>query len=170
MIIDELQIQIRTAEESDWQAIIDIYNQAVDETGKTADTEHQSVESRMFWLSQHLTKKYPILVVEVDSQIIGWCSLSQHRPGRQALEITAEISYYIDKEHRQKGIGKLLINKALETAAKNGIKNVFAILLDINELSTKILKDFGFEEWGHLPKVAEINGQTCGQLIYGKHL
>ena len=163
-------IKIKPAVESDWQSIIDIYNQAVLEGGKTADTETQSVEERVSWLEQHLTPKFPILVAELNSKVIGWCSISPHRPGRKALEITAEISYYIDKGFRNKGIGKLLINSAIETSKKNGIKNLFAILLDINEISVKVLKGFGFEKWGHLPNVAEINGQICGQYIYGKHI
>ena len=45
-----------------------------------------------------------------------------------------------------------------------------AILLDINEASTRVLKKFGFEKWGHLPNIAEINGSKCGQFIYGKNL
>ncbi len=33
-----------------------------------------------------------------------------------------------------------------------------------------LLEKMGFEKWGHLPNVAEINGEICGQFIYGKDL
>lgn len=163
-------ISIRTAVESDWPKIIEIYNQSIHEHGKTADTEPQSVESRKDWLENHLSPKHPILLAELESLVVGWCSLSPHRPGRKALERTQEISYYIDVEYRGKGVGSTIINETILYAKKNSIKNLFAILLDINTQSIAILKKFGFEQWGHLPNVAEINNKVCGQLIYGKHI
>ena len=170
MNISNPKIKIRAAQKTDWPKIIEIYNQAVLESGKTADTEPQSVEGRKEWLDQHLNPKYPILLAEIDSQIVGWCSLSPHRKGRKALEITAEISYYIDKENRSVGVGKTLIQSAINYAKSNSIKNVFAILLDVNVQSIKILEHFGFEKWGHLPDVAQIDELICGQFIYGKHI
>ena len=76
---------IRPAKKTDWQCIIDIYNQAVLEVGKTADTESVTINERKDWLELHLNSKYPILLAELNSQIVGWCSLSPHRPGRKAL-------------------------------------------------------------------------------------
>jgi len=170
MIIDKSKLSFRNSTEKDWKRIIEIYNQAVDEVGKTADMEFQTVEGREHWLKQHLNSKYPILLAELDNEIIGWCSLSPHRPGRKALEKTAEISYYLDKKYRKMGIGTLLINSAIETAQSLGIKNLFAILLDINQGSVIILEKFGFKRWGHLPKVAQIDDIICGQYIYGRRI
>lgn len=160
----------RKAEKKDWQRIIDIYNQSVMETGKTADTELQTVESRSIWLGDHLDERYPILVALLNGKIIGWCSLSRYRPGRKALESTAEISYYIDNRFRGKGIGVRLIEETISYAREHGIKNLMAILLDINEISTVILKGFGFEKWGHMPNIADLGDRTCGQFIYGKNI
>lgn len=170
MNIDNPSLNIRVALKSDWQSIIDIYNQAVLEIGKTADTEPQTLEGRKCWLDEHLETKYPILLAETNSKIVGWCSLSPHRPGRKALERTAEISYYIDRDFRKKGIGITLIQASIEHAKDSEIKNLFAILLDINTPSINLLEKMEFEKWGHLPNVAEINGQICGQYIYGKHI
>lgn len=164
------ELKIRNANHNDWQRIIDIYNQAVLEKGKTADTDILTVEERKDWLSLHLDPKHPILLAELESQIVGWCSLSPHRPGRKALDKTAEISYYIDSNFRKRGIASSLIYASIETAKNNGIKNLFAILLDINTVSVLLLEKFQFEKWGHLPKVAEIDGNVCGQFIYGKHI
>lgn len=164
------KIAIRTATQDDWERIIEIYNQAVLEGEKTADTEPVTIEERKDWLSLHLNKRYPILIAEKKSQIVGWCSLSPHRPGRKALEKTAEISYYIHTNYRRQGIASTLITASIETAKQNGITNLFSILLDINKHSITILEKFGFEKWGHLPNIAEINGKVCGQFIYGKNI
>jgi len=164
------RIAIRTATQNDWESIIEIYNQAILEGEKTADTEPVSVEERKDWLSLHIDKRYPILLAELNNQIVGWCSLSPHRPGRKALEKTAEISYYIHTHYRRQRIASTLITASIETAKQNGIANLFSILLDINKHSITILEKFGFNKWGHLPKIAEINGKVCGQFIYGKQL
>ena len=61
----------RVAGIDDWKRIIEIYNQSVLETGKTADTELQSIESKSVWLNEHLDEKYPILLAEIDGHVIG---------------------------------------------------------------------------------------------------
>ncbi|MCB0752798.1 MAG: N-acetyltransferase [Ignavibacteriae bacterium] len=165
-----MNLEIRIANPNDWKRIIEIYNQAILEGAKTADTEIVTVEQRKDWLELHEQKRYPILVAEIDSHIIGWCSISPHRAGRKALEITAEISYYIDFGHRQKGIATILIQKAIEQAKENYIQNLYAILLDVNSNSIRILEKFGFEKWGYLPKVAKIKNNLFGQFIYGKNI
>jgi len=161
---------IRDFRESDYTDIIMIYNHAVDEKFATADTEYVTVESKMNWLLQHSHQTYPIYIAEENSKVVGWCSLSPHRPGRKALSTVAEISYYIHKDHRKKGVANSLIMHTIEKAKLLGFKNLITILLDLNKPSIYILEKFGFEKWGHLPNIADINGIVCGQFIYGKKL
>jgi phosphinothricin acetyltransferase len=163
-------VNIRTAKEKDHPDIIKIYNHAVDEKFATADTEHVIPESRKEWFAQHSPETYPIYVAEENNEIIGWCSLSPHRPGRKALRKVAEISYYIHKDHRRKGIANSLINHTIESAKSLGFKNLITILLDLNKPSIYILEKFGFEKWGHLPDIAEIDEVICGQYIYGRKI
>ena len=163
-------MRIRKAEEKDYSVITEIYNHAVDEKFATADTEYVTVESRKEWFAQHSPETYPIYVAEEDNEIIGWCSLSPHRPGRKALGTVAEISYYIHKDHRRKGIANSLIKHTIESAKSLGFKNLISILLDLNKTSIYILEKFGFEKWGHLPDIAEIDELICGQYIYGRKI
>lgn len=161
---------IRPATSKDYSEIIKIYNHAVDEKFATADTEHVSLESRKDWFAQHSPETYPIYVGEENGEIIGWCSLSPHRPGRKALRTVAEISYYIHKDHRRKGVAGSLIQYTIESAKSLGFKNLISILLDLNKPSIHILEKYGFEKWGHLPEVAEIDVVICGQYIFGRGL
>jgi len=163
-------MNIRSTEETDYPQIVSIYNHAVDEKFATADTEYVTVESRKGWFAQHSPQTYPIYVAEENGQVIGWCSLSPHRPGRKALRTVAEISYYIHKDHRRKGVANSLITHTMKKAKDLGFKNLITILLDLNKTSIYILEKFGFEKWGHLPNIADINGVVCGQFIYGKQL
>jgi phosphinothricin acetyltransferase len=161
---------VRDAKQEDFESIIAIYNHAVDEKFATADTEHVSLESRKDWFAQHSPDSYPIYIAEENGNTIGWCSLSPHRPGRKALRNVAEISYYVHKDHRKKGVASSLIQFTIESAKSLGFKNLISILLDLNKPSIHILEKFGFEKWGHLPDVAHIYGIVCGQFIYGKQI
>jgi phosphinothricin acetyltransferase len=163
-------MNIRNFTSADIEAIVAIYNHAVDEKFATADTEYVTVESRNDWFAQHSAETYPIYVAEENGEVIGWCSLSPHRPGRKALIKIAEISYYIHKDHRRKGIANSLITYTIDKAKELGFTNLFTILLDLNKPSIYLLAKFGFEKWGHLPEIAEIDGVICGQFIYGKKL
>jgi phosphinothricin acetyltransferase len=163
-------LNIRPATSNDYEPIIEIYNQAVDEKFATADTEHVTIESRKQWFDQHSSYTYPIYIAEENDQVIGWCSLSPHRPGRKALKTVAEISYYVHKSHRRKGVANNLIIHTIEAAKKLGFNNLISILLDMNKTSIYILEKYGFEKWGHLPNIADIDGIVCGQFIYGKRL
>ncbi|MBE0571307.1 MAG: N-acetyltransferase [Ignavibacteriaceae bacterium] len=161
---------LRNSIEKDIVEILKIYNQAVDEKFATADTEQVSIESRKDWFTQHSPETYPIYVAEENDEIIGWCSLSPHRPGRKALRTVAEISYYIHKNFRRKGVASSLISYTINSAKELGFENLISILLDANKTSIYILEKFGFEKWGHLPDIAEIDGVVCGQFIYGRKI
>ena len=163
-------MRIRNFATDDLEAIVNIYNHAVDEKFATADTEYVTIDSRKEWFAQHSAETYPIYVAEENNEIVGWCSLSPHRPGRKALRSVAEISYYIHKDHRRKGVANTLITYTIEKAKELGFKNLFTILLDLNKPSIYILEKFGFEKWGHLPDIAEFGGVICGQYIYGRKI
>ena len=163
-------MRIRNFAIDDLEVIVNIYNHAIDEKFATADTEYVTIDSRKEWFAQHSAETYPIYVAEENNEIVGWCSLSPHRPGRKALRSVAEISYYIDKDHRRKGVANTLITYTIEKAKELGFKNLFTILLDLNKPSIYILEKFGFEKWGHLPDIAEFGGVICGQYIYGRKI
>ncbi len=163
-------MQIRLAQQSDLKSLVTIYNQAIGDGNSTADIAPLTVEERQEWFDNHSSQKYPIFVMVQKSteDIIGWYSLSAHRKGRMALRNIAEISYYVERSHRRQGVGKRLMQHALRKAPTLGLHNLFAILLDINTTSIKLLEKNGFSQWGHLPDIAEFPGKICGQFIYGR--
>lgn len=160
-------MKIRVAGAGDVPAIVDIYNQAVADGNATADTTAVTRASREVWLQEHPPDRYPVFVAEQRGALAGWCSLSAYRPGRLALRHTAEISYYVERSSRAAGVGSALISHAIESCPSLGLKTLFAIVLDINPNSPRILEKFGFAEWGRLPGVADFDGVECGHLYYG---
>ena len=160
---------VRLACHDDWQAIIDIYNQGIDD-GCNAFTSHITVEGQKSWLENHDGREYAIFVAEAESRIVGWITLSPYRKERKAFCKTGETSYYIDRQFRNKGVGGKLMGFALERATDYQLETLLAFLLDINSTSVKLLEKFGFSRWGHFPGIAETGNGECGQYVYGIRL
>ncbi len=159
-------IRFRIAQSKDLPIITRIYNQAI-QAQQTADTVLLTAEQRLPWFESHQDGKYPLYVVLQDDETIGYGTLSKYRGGRGALKGVVEVSYYLDQTAQGKGIGTTLLRFLLIVAKRLDFKHAYALLLDSNVESVGLLEKFGFVQWGHLPDIAEREGTTCGQLIYG---
>lgn len=161
---------IHLARPQDLSAINEIYNLSIPSESSTADTEPVTMSQREAWFQSHDMARYPIYVAERDDRVIAFFSFSPHRPGREALRFTAEVSYYIHPDYQGAGVGDALMQFALEMAPEMGFKNLFAILLETNEASIGLLEKHGFKQWGRLPNVADFDGREVSQVYYGLRL
>ena len=160
---------MRLATESDLPAIVAIYNSTVATRQSTADTVEVSVASRVEWFRQHVPGKRPLMVHEQDGRIVAWVSF-QSFYGRPAYDHTAELSMYVSPEHRGKGLGRRLLAEALAMTASLSIKTVLAFVFAHNQPSIRLLESFGFETWGRLPEVAEMDGKEYSLSVFGKRV
>lgn len=161
---------VRDATESDLNRIVEIYNTTIESRVVTADTEPVTVESRQKWFDEHSPEKRPLWVVlDSASHIIAWVSF-QSFYGRPAYNATVEISIYLDPEQRGKGLGKNLLQYAIDHAPKFGIKTLLGFIFSHNIPSIKLFKHFGFEEWANLPQIAELDGIERSLTILGKRI
>jgi L-amino acid N-acyltransferase YncA len=160
---------IRDAKKEDLPAIVQIYNETIPTRMVTADLEPVSVESREAWFLAHNPHTRPLWVMEQDGRVCAWLSF-QSFYGRPAYRHTAEISIYISEAYRGKGIGKRLLQKAVEEAPNFDIKTLLGFIFAHNEPSLRLFTRFGFETWGRLPRVAELDGIERDLIIVGKRI
>jgi len=160
-------LSIRIATPTDLPRLVEIYNQAIASHTATGDIIPFNVATRQAWFDAHTPEAYPIYVCETEAQVVGYLSISPYRD-RPALARTAEVSYYVDYGQHGKGIGSALMEHALQDAHRTGKKVFLAIVLEWNTASLRLLEKFGFERWGHLLNVAELDDRLCGQYYYGR--
>lgn len=153
----------------DLERIVEIYNSTVASRMVTADLEPVTVESRKQWFLSHSPASRPIWVAKWDGRVAGWLSF-QSFSERAGYRPTAEISIYIAPEHRSRGLGSLLLGKAIEECPRLRIRNLIGLVFAHNEPSLRLLKKFGFEQWGCLPKVANMDGVELDVLILGRRV
>jgi L-amino acid N-acyltransferase YncA len=156
----------RDALPEDLSRIVDIYNQTIPSRMVTADLAPVSVQSRYAWFAEHTPVRRPLWVVEQGGRTVGWLSF-QSFYGRPAYDATAEISLYLDAGHRGRGLGRWLLQRAIDHAPGVGLRNLLGFIFLHNTPSLALFERFGFTRWGTLPYVAEFDGVRRTLVIVG---
>ena len=157
---------IRHANENDLPAIVAIYNASIPNRMATADLEPVSVQSRINWFNNRTPVKHPLWVLETGEVIAGWLSF-QPFYGRPAYHATAEVSIYIATKYHRQGLGERLLKEAIRQSPNLGLKTLIGFIFGHNEASLKLFKKFGFERWGNLPGIAELDSVERDLVILG---
>lgn len=144
---------------ADIPAITAIYNEAVLTTVATFDTEPKSETDRAAWFAVH-DSRHPVLVAEVEGQVVGWASLSKWSE-RLAYADTAEISLYVQSSQRGRGIGKCLVEALVAEGEKAGLHTLIARIGAGNQVSVRLHQAAGFEHIGVMREV----GRKFDQLL-----
>ena len=113
---EEEGMEIRTAAAEDAPAIARIYNQGIEDRVATLETQVRTPRERAEWLAAR-GPRHPVLVaVDSGGAVLGWASLNAFNP-RPAYDNVADISVYVAREQRGRGIGDALLS-ALEERAR----------------------------------------------------
>ncbi|MBP2000915.1 phosphinothricin acetyltransferase [Paenibacillus shirakamiensis] len=163
----EITYSIRDAEFEDLEAIVEIYNSTIAGRVVTADVDPITADSRIPWFHDHSPHFRPLWVLCMGQEIAAWLSF-QSFYGRPAYDGTAEISIYIDEKFRGQGFGKILIDRAIQIAPSLGVENLVGFVFAHNEPSLALLRKYGFQNWGHLPGVARLDGVARDLVIVGR--
>lgn len=144
---------IRTAEEKDMPQLLDIYNYEVEHGYATFDLTPKNMEERMVWFREHNVENHPLIVAEEDGKAVGYASLSSYRP-KEAYKTTVELSIYVDKDYRRKGIAGKLASNIIEIARdRDDIHTVISVITGGNEASCLLHEHLGFVHCGTMKEV-----------------
>ena len=128
-------VYIRIAEEKDLPALLDIYNDEVLHGISTVDN-------------------HPLLTAELENgKAAGYASLSEYR-SKEAYRSSVELSIYVARAHRGKGVATALMEAILDMArADDRTHLVVSVITDGNEASQRLHDKFGFTFCGIIPEV-----------------
>lgn len=164
-----MSIELRNAVEADLSSIVAIYNETIPGRGVTADLESVSVDSRVAWFRAHNPERRPLWIAEDDGGMLGWLSFSDFY-GRPAYEATVEISIYLAENARRKGLGRMLLERAISHAPSLAIHTLLGFIFGHNEASLRLFEAHGFTRWGRLPGVASLDAVERDLIIVGLRL
>lgn len=161
-------ILIRKAGLPDLGAITEIYNEAIATTTATFDTEPKSVSERAQWFQEH-DERHPVLVAEVDGQVIGWASLSRWSD-RPAYDDTVETSFYVKSGFRGRGFGRMLKQAMIEEARRLHFHTLIARVAGESDVSRHLNESLGFVLIGTMKEVGKKFGRRLDVHIFQKML
>jgi len=168
-VMVEEQYSHRVATEADLPDIVAIYNETIPSRLVTADLEPVSIDSRRAWFADHRRASRPLWVVEQQGAIAAWLSFNSFY-GRPAYQATAEISVYVARRARRKGIAAHLLRAAVSAAPQLGLRTLLGFIFSHNVPSVELFAKFGYEQWGRLPRVALLDGVERDVLIFGRRV
>lgn len=183
------QFVVQRASSQDLPEILAIYNQTIAGKQATANLSPVTCDERAGWFKEHLDSwARPIYVVraldkssdnskkgsEVQNKvqmqplpIVAWGSFSDLY-ARPAYHISTEISIYLHNGYHGQGLGSLLTRWMLTQAPHLGIHNIVALIFAHNQPSLGLFRKHGFEQWGYMPKVCDMEGFIADVVMLGK--
>ena len=158
---------LRNANEADLPAMVNIYNATIPSRMVTADLEPVTVESRRPWLAAHQESSRPIWVLcDKTETVAAWLSFDQFYP-RAAYDGTAMLALYVSPLQRRLGLGRHLLQTAIQRAPAMRLHSLLGYIFGHNGPSLRLFEAQGFKPWGHLPRIAVLDGIQRDLIIVG---
>ena len=140
------EIVLREATRADVPSICMIHNQGIEDRVATLDVDPHSLDEQLNWFHRH-GSRHPVIVAESAGHIIGWASLNQFSP-RPAYRFVADLSVYVDRQWRGKGIGSQLLREIEARARRLDYHKIVLSAFPFNQVGMRLDERFGFRTVG----------------------
>jgi L-amino acid N-acyltransferase len=151
-------VTIRDASAADMPGVLAIFNQILVQTTAIYDQHPSTLEERLAWLESRRAGGFPVLVAELDGEVIGFASYGDWR-ARWGYRYTVEHSVHVDAAHRGRGVGRALVEALLARARAAGVHVMIGGIDAENLGSIRFHRRLGFEQVGHYREVAHKFGR-----------
>lgn len=164
-----MKFKVRVGNINDVSSITRIYNQGIEDKIATLETRLRNEKDMTEWLINR-DERYKVIVIEGDDNIIyGWASINVFN-SRCCYSGVGDISIYIGREHRGKGIGKILLNALLHVAKEQDFHKLVLSTFDFNKVGHKLYKALGFREVGTYMEQGILDGKFVNITVMEKLL
>lgn len=143
---------IRKATTSDLPSILEIVNFAIANTTAIYDYDLRSLEEQAGIFLSKEDRNFPTFVIENENEILGFGTYDTFRT-KIGYRFTVEHSVYVKDGFAGKGIGKLLLQKLIDTAKAEKYHVMIGVIDASNENSIRFHEKFGFQSMGILKEV-----------------
>ena len=111
------------------------------------DADWRSVgDERRYLRATRRSPNAAVFVAELEGAVVGRLSLA--RDAHPASPHVADLGLMVATEHRRRGIGRALLERAVEWAEEAGVEKLELHVFPHNEPAIRLYEDFGFEREG----------------------
>lgn len=161
-------IIIRQAEESDIKSILEIYNQGIEDRVATLEESQKDYLYMQEWFANH-QGRFKVVVADHDGNVVGWASLNPYS-NRCAYNGVADLSVYIAREYRGKGLGKELLSEIELVAVANDFHKIVLFTFPFNQLGQGLYRKMGYREVGVFKNQGKLDGNFIDVMAMEKLL
>jgi len=144
------EIVVRDAVAADAAAICRIYNEGIEDRVATLETELRTPAERAEWLAAR-GPRHPVIVATDTAPgergPRGWASLNRFNP-RPAYDHVADLSVYVERASRGRGVGHVLLEALVERARALGYHKLVLAAFPTNKPGLALYRRTGFTEVG----------------------
>lgn len=162
------ELLIRQAIENDIVSILNIYNQGIEDRVATLEEETKDYSYMKEWYERH-QGRYKVVVAEQDGNVVGWASLNSYN-NRCAYDGVADLSIYISRDQRGKGIGMKLLEEIESMAAQNSFHKIILFTFPFNQVGQGLYKKMGYREVGVFKNQGKLKGEFVDVMAMEKLL
>ena len=135
-------MEVRTATPKDAEALLGIYTPYVENTAVSFEYTMPTISEFRKRIENILTE-YPYLAAVENGKVLGYAYASRFHE-REAYSHTAEVSIYVDRSMRRKGIGKMLYSELEKILVKQNVFILYACIA-LSEHEDEHLNDDSIE-------------------------
>ncbi len=157
------EVSIRAAAPGDAAAICTIYNQGIEDRIATLETELRTPEERRQWMAARASR-HPVVVAVTDGQMVGWGSLNSFNP-RPAYDHVVDLSVYVERGWRGRGVGRVLMQHLMELATTLGYHKIVLATFPYNDAGVSLYRRMGFIPVGVYHEQGQLDGRWVDVLI-----
>jgi len=159
----------RPAAPEDAAAICRIYNQGIEDRVATLETELRTPEERREWLVNR-SPRHPVIVAENGAgEVVGWGSLNVFN-AREAYRFVADLSVYVERGWRGKGVGSALLARLIELARQHDFHKMVLSAFPSNAAGIALYTKHGFRTVGVYREQGLLDGRWVDTVVMEKLL
>jgi len=155
--------RLRLASAADAEQICRIYNQGIEDRVATLETELRDADERRRWLSSR-GSRYPVVVAESGGRVVAWASLNSFNL-RHCYDHVADISVYVERSWRGKGVGRMLLAHLVELGRSLSFHKLVLACFPTNKPGVALYERMGFVAVGVYREQGLVDGQWVDVLI-----
>lgn len=159
----------RLANLDDIPSITEIYNEGIEDRTATLETRLRTADDMKNWFTGR-GKRYKVVVITDETgKVHGWASLNVFN-SRCCYSGVADISIYIKREMRGKGLGKKLLSFLVQVAKENDFHKLVLSTFENNEQGQGLYNSQGFRKVGTYMNQGILDGKLINITIMEKLL
>lgn len=128
--------------------ILEVFNEAILTSTALFDYEPRAPETMVAWFNAKESGNFPVIGIEgSDGQLLGFASYGTFRAW-PAYKYSVEHSVYVHKDHRGKGLGRILMQQLISAAEEQNYHVLIGGIEAANSGSINLHEALGFSHVG----------------------